>query len=169
MTTATHFLMAVLTLLALAHCADAAGLANRDAAPHRTPAGAPLTARAAAAPELFAAKKLKPARRATIALPENREAEATGPAGLDEDSGLRFTRGQQIEILGIFAFGAGASLIMLIYGFIYFMRSAMRGLDRTLTNLYGDPKRARRVPGRMQANEGGAGVRGDVGGDGRGG
>jgi len=158
MTTATHFLMAVLTLLALAQCADAAGLASRGAVPHRAPAGARLTARADDAPELFASKKTRSAGRATTALPENREAEATGPAGLDEDSGLRFTRGQQIEILGIFAFGAGASVIMLIYGFVDFMRTATRWLDRTLTNAYGDPNRARRVPGRTQVTEGGSGA-----------
>lgn len=167
--TSTRLLLVLLALLAAARSADAAGLVNRDAAPHRTPAGARLTAPATAAPELFAAKKLKPARRATIASPENREAEATGPAGLAEDSGLRFTRGQQIEILGIFAFCAGASVIMLIYGFVDFMRCAIRWLDRTLSKAYGDPGRARQVPGRTQANDGGAGVGGDAGGDGRGG
>jgi hypothetical protein len=154
--TATRVLPALLAILAAAGSADAAGLASLDAAPHRTPAGALLTARAAAAPELFAAKKTKSGGRATTRLPENREAEATGPASLDEDSGLRFTRGQQIEILGIFAFGAGASVIMLIYGFVDFMRCAIHWLDETLTNLYGDPGRARRVPGRTQVREGGA-------------
>jgi hypothetical protein len=88
---------------------------------------------------------------------------------MDMDSGLRVTHRQRLELAGIFAFGAGVSIIMLIQASVDFVRSAIRSLDRTLTNLYGDPNRARRVQGRTQANEGGAGVGGDAGGDGRGG
>jgi hypothetical protein len=120
--------------------------------------GALLTARAAAAPGPFTAKKLKPARRATIALPENRAAAATALDPLDQDSGFRLTHRERLELAGIFAFGAGVSIVMLIHGFVSLMRSAIRSLDETLTNLYGDPDRARRVPGQTQVMEGGAGA-----------
>lgn len=165
--TATRLLLVSLALLAAARCADAAGLGSLDAAPHRTPAGALLTARAAAAPELFAAKKTKSAGRATTALPKSWQAAPTAADPMDMDSGLRVTHRQCLELAGIFAFGAGVSIIMLIQASVDFVRSAIRRLDRTLTNAYGDPGRARHVQGRRQANEGGAGVGGDAGGDGR--
>jgi hypothetical protein len=167
--TATRPLLVLLVLLAAARSADAAGLASCDAAPHRAPTGSLLTARAAAAPEPCAAKKTKSAARATTAVPKSWQAAPTAADPMDMDSGFKLTHRQRLELAGFFAFGAGASLIMLIYGFIDFMRCAIRWLDRTLTNLYGDPNQARRGPGRTQANEGGAGVGGDSGADGRGG
>jgi hypothetical protein len=177
--TARQIVVAAVALLAAAQIcasgellnpgADAAGLASCDAAPHRAPTGSLLAARAAAAPAPLTAKKPRPAGRATPDLPKGRQAAATAADPMDMDSGLRVTHRQRLELAGIFAFGAGVSIIMLIQASVDFVRSAIRSLDRTLTNLYGDPNRARRVLGRTQANEGGAGVRGDAGGDGRGG
>jgi len=154
--TATQILVAALALLAAAQTCASAELLDPGDDSTRASAGAPLTARAAAAPTPYAAKKTKSAGRATTALPKSWQPAPTAADPMDMDSGFRLTHRQRLELAGFFAFGAGASVVMLIYGFVEFMRSAIRWLDRTLTNAYGDPNRARRVPGRTQANEGGA-------------
>jgi hypothetical protein len=156
--TTTQIFAAVVALLAAAQTCASGELLHPGADSTRALMGAPLTGRADDAPAPSAAKEPKPAGRATIALPENREAAATAPDALDQDSDFRITHRQQLELAGIFAFGAGVSIVMLIQASVEFMRSAIRCLDETLTSLYGDPNRARRVPGQTQVTEGGAGA-----------